>query len=63
VNCKGELVQCRIDNKTQSEELDKQIVAVFAELKQWKAGTINGQTVDTVNLFSFTIKNGKISFK
>lgn len=61
VNCKGELVKCEIDNKTKSTELDSQIVAVFAELKTWTAGTIGNHSVDTVVLYSFTIKKGKIS--
>jgi len=61
VNCKGEMVQCKIDNKTQSPELDSQIVAVFAEMKTWTAGKINDQSVDTVVLYSFTITDGKIS--
>lgn len=61
VNCKGEMVQCVIDNKTQSPDLDAQIVAVFASLTGWKAGTVRGKPVDTVVLYSFTIKDGKIS--
>jgi hypothetical protein len=60
VNCKGEMVRCQIDNKTQNPELDAQIVAVFAELKNWKAGTWNKQPVDTSVLYSFEIKKGKI---
>ena len=63
VNCNGELVRCEIDNKTKSPELDSQIVAVFAELKVWTAGKINNKPVDTVKLYSFTIKNGKISIE
>ena len=61
INCKGELVRCEIDNKTKSSELDSQIVAVFAELKTWTAGKVNNNSVDTVVLYSFTIKNGKIT--
>ena len=61
INCNGEMVRCEIDNKTKDPELDKQIVAVFATLKKWKAGTINGEFVDTSVLYSFTIENGKIS--
>jgi hypothetical protein len=61
VNCKGELVKCEIDNKTKSPELDSQIVAVFAEMKIWTAGKLNNNSVDTVVLYSFTVKNGKIS--
>jgi hypothetical protein len=60
INCRGELVQCKIDNKTKSPELDNQVLAVFAELKSWTAGTISGKSVDTVVLYSFTIEAGKI---
>lgn len=60
VNCKGKLVQCKMDNKTQSEELDKQIEAVFNSLTEWKPGKLNKKPVDTSNLFSFTITNGKL---
>lgn len=63
INCKGEMVQCQIDNKTKSTELDSQIVAVFAELKTWTAGNINGKPYDTSVLYSFTIKDGKISLQ
>jgi hypothetical protein len=63
VNCKGELVQCKMDNKTKSEELDKQIEAVFNSLREWKAGKLNNKPVDTSNLFNFTIENGKLSLK
>lgn len=61
VNCKGNMVRCEIDNKTKSPELDDQIVAVFATMKNWKAGTMNGQAVDTSVLYSFQIKDGKIT--
>lgn len=60
VNCKGELVKCEIDNKTKSPELDDQIVAVFAEMKIWTAGKVDNKPVDTVVLYSFEIKNGKV---
>lgn len=61
VNCKGDMVQCKIDNKTQYPELDEQIVAVFNQLKKWKAGTLNGKAVDTSVLYGFSIKDGKIT--
>lgn len=61
VNCKGQMVQCKIDNKTQSPELDAQIVEVLSKLEKWEAGSVNGESVDTVVLYSFTIVNGKIS--
>lgn len=61
VNCKGEMVQCEMDNKTQNAELDAQIIAVLSELKEWKAASINGQAVDSSVLFSFNIVNGKFT--
>ena len=60
VNCKGELVQCKMDNKTQSTELDQQIETLFNSLFSWKPGQLDGKPVDTSNLFSFKIENGKI---
>ena len=61
VNCKGQVVQCKMDNKTKSEELDKQIESVFNSLEDWKAGKLKGKPVDTSNLFSFIIENGKLT--
>jgi hypothetical protein len=43
INCKGEVVQCKIDNKTRHPELDQQIVAVFNTLGEWKPGKLNGK--------------------
>jgi hypothetical protein len=63
INCKGEMVRCQINNKTKNQELDAQIIAVFAELKNWKAGTLNKQPVDTSVLYSFEIQKGKITLK
>jgi hypothetical protein len=62
INCKGVVVKCKMDNKTKSTELDKQIEAVFNSLGSWKAGKLNGKEVDTSRLFSFKIKNGKFYF-
>ena len=61
INCKGEVIQCQIDNKTKSPELDEQIVAVFSELKEWKSGTLFGKPVDAVELFGMKIKKGKFT--
>lgn len=61
INCKGEVVKCEMDNKTKSSELDKQIVAVFNSLGNWKPGKVNGSNVDTVKLWSFEIRKGQIS--
>ena len=59
INCKGEVVQCKMDNKTNDAELDKQIEAVFNSLGIWKAGKIGKKEVDTCKLYSFEIKDGK----
>ena len=62
INCEGEVVQCEMDNKTKSEELDKEIEAVFNSLGEWKSGKLDGKAVDSHVLFSFSIKKGKIVF-
>lgn len=62
INCKGEVVQCEMDNKTKTPELDAQIVAVFSTLGDWKAGKLNGKEVDSNKLYSFKIKAGTITF-
>src|SRR5258708_28357964 len=61
INCKGQVVQCKMDNKTKSQELDSQIEKVFNSLGEWKAGKLNKKDVDTSRLFSFTIENGRIT--
>jgi hypothetical protein len=62
INCKGEVVKCEMDNKTRTPELDRQIEEVFNSLGKWTSGKLNGKEVDTSRLFSFKIKNGKITF-
>ncbi len=62
INCRGELVYCRMDNKTQSPDLDKQIEAVFSTLGEWKAGKLKKKAVDSSQLFSFTIVDGIFTF-
>jgi DNA-binding protein YbaB len=61
INCKGQAVQCKIDNKTKSPILDEQVVNVFKKLITWKAGKLNGKEVDSLRLWSFEIKDGKIT--
>jgi hypothetical protein len=61
INCKGEVVKCEMDNKTKDATLDSQIVAVFTILGQWVAGSLNGKTMDSMRLYSFEIKKGKVS--
>jgi len=60
VNCKGEMVQCEIDNKTRHPELDQQIVNTFKSLGNWTAAELRGRRVDNATLWSFNIVNGKI---
>ena len=60
INCKGEVVKCEMDNKTKDSTLDSQIVAVFSVLGKWEAGLLNGKPVDSMRLYSFEIKKGKI---
>jgi hypothetical protein len=62
INCKHEVVQCKMDNKTKNVDLDKQIEAVFNSLGEWKVGKLNGKPVDTSRLYSFEIKNGVFTF-
>ena len=62
INCKGKVVQCKMDNTTGNTELDAQIEAVFNSLGEWKAGKLNDLEVDSSRLFSFKIKKGVISF-
>jgi hypothetical protein len=60
ISCEGDVVRCETDNKTKNEELDKQILAVFLSLKDWKPAKLNGKKVDSLLLYSYDIKNGKI---
>ena len=62
INCKNDLVQAKIDNRTKYPDLDKQIEAVFSSLGQWKSGKLNRKQVDTSRLFSFKIMNGMFTF-
>jgi len=63
INCKGEVVQCKIDNKTKSPLLDDQVVNVFRTLTSWTAGKLNGKKVDSLRLWSFEISDGKLILK
>ena len=63
INCKGKVVRCKMDIKTKSEELDRQVEEVFNSLGTWKAGSLNKREVDSSRLFSFVVKNGQISWK
>jgi hypothetical protein len=62
INCKGEVVQCRMDNKTKNPGLDKQIETVFNSLGKWTPGKLKKRAVDTCRLFGFNIVNGVFTF-
>jgi hypothetical protein len=62
INCKGEVVKCKMDNNTGNIDLDKQIEAVFNSLGSWKAGKLNKKEVDSSRLFSFKIENSTFTF-
>ncbi|MCT4591560.1 MAG: hypothetical protein N4A71_27310 [Carboxylicivirga sp.] len=63
INCEGKVVKCKMDNKTKSKELDKQIEHVFSTLGEWKAGKLNNKAVDSSKLYSFKIKKGRFVFE
>ena len=60
INCKGEVVECKIDNKSKSPVLDEQVLKVFKTLTSWKAAKLNDKEVDSLRLWSYELKNGKI---
>lgn len=61
VNCVGEVVQCKIDIVSGNVELDNQILKVFNTFTSWQAGSHYGKPVDSVQLFSYNIAEGKIT--
>ncbi len=63
INCKGEMVQCKVDNKSGNDQLDQQVLAIFNTFKTWKPGTLSGNAVDCSELFSIYIKKGKIKIE
>jgi hypothetical protein len=63
INCRGEVVKCKMDNKTKNPELDKQIETVFNSLGTWTAGKLKKRTVDSSQLFSFKIINSVFTFE
>ncbi|MFT3679675.1 MAG: hypothetical protein QM791_05355 [Ferruginibacter sp.] len=60
INCNDEALRFETDNKTQSPELDEQILTVFKTFTKWKSGKLDGKKVDSIKLISFTISKGKI---
>ena len=63
INCSGEVVLCKVSKKTKSIKLDEQIEEVFNNLGEWKNATYKKRNVDSVQLFYFKVKRGKISWK
>jgi hypothetical protein len=63
INCKGEIVSCKVSKKTTSAKLDNEIEAVFNNLGDWKNATYKNKPVDSYQLFYFEVKRGKIRWK
>ncbi len=61
INCKGELVQVSMSTKSESDELDQEVMAIFEEQKKWTPGTYYGTPVDNVQLIGFKVENGVIT--
>lgn len=60
VNCKGEVVGWRISIKL-NEDIDAELLKVFKTFNEWTAGTLNGKSVDSDELFSYKIKKGVLT--
>lgn len=58
INCEGETLQWSVSVKTGNADLDKEILEIFQSFSQWEAGTLDGELVDTHELFSYEIKKG-----
>jgi hypothetical protein len=63
INCKGEVVQCKIDNESKSPTLDEQVVNVFKTLTSWEPGKLDDKEVDSMRLWRFEVNKGKITLK
>jgi hypothetical protein len=60
ISCEDQLVKCSLDTKPDHEELSQQLIRVFSNLGEWKAGRLNGEKVDCVDLWSIEIKKGAV---
>lgn len=63
INCKGELVNCKVQSTINAPEFHEQVSKVFTSLGIWMPGQFKGSNVDTSLLWSFLITNGKFSLK
>ena len=61
INCKGQVVNCAIDAKSTSTELDKQLESALKNIGDWKPGTLNGNPVDCAILRMIVITDGVIT--
>ncbi len=60
INCEGVALEWDVSVKSKSVELDQQILEVFKTFEEWTAGKFNSKPVDTRELISYKIKQGKI---
>ncbi|MFN8275915.1 MAG: energy transducer TonB [Chitinophagales bacterium] len=63
INCKGEVIQCKIEKASKQPVLDQQVLAVFNSLGNWLPGKFNGREVDSAELYRFKVKGGKLELK
>lgn len=63
INCEGTALQWGISVTTKSAELDEQILEIFRTFNNWEAGSLNGEAVDTRELFIYEITKGILALK
>ncbi|MFN8310606.1 MAG: hypothetical protein U0T73_11655 [Chitinophagales bacterium] len=63
INCKGEVIQCKMEKKFENEALNTQVLAIFNSLGIWLPGKLNGREVDSSELYRLKIKDGKVTFR
>lgn len=62
INCKGEVVDCKIEKDSKNPEFNKQISELISSLGNWEAGKLNKKEVDSSKFLYIKIKKGKVTF-
>jgi hypothetical protein len=62
VNCEGEVVKVEVDFKKMNKILENQIIDLIKRLGNWEPGKLEGKKVDSITLFSFKVKKGKVAY-
>ncbi|MCU0422158.1 MAG: hypothetical protein MUC81_05040 [Bacteroidia bacterium] len=63
INCKGEMVQCLANSKDLDEKLNKELETLIGEFKQWKPATVQNKIVDSMQLISIEVNQGRLAIK